>query len=214
MSLRVDVINTKGEKVGDLTLPKEVFGVIPNETVVSQYIRVYLTNQTQGTHKTKTKSEVSGGGRKPYAQKHTGRARRGSTRSPVVVGGGVSHGPLPFTKRLKVTKSQRKAALASVLSAKAISHDIMVLDNLGLTKFKTSAMRSVVLDIKAKEKNLFILDTKKSKDETKFALISSRNIPGVKVVGVKNVNTYDILNAQSVIFEKEAVGQLKEMFTA
>jgi large subunit ribosomal protein L4 len=209
MSLNIDILNIQGETVGSVALPKDVFGAKINPIAVAQFVRVFSVNQTQGTHKTKTKGEVSGGGKKPYAQKHTGRARRGSNRSPIVVGGGISHGPVPHTKRLKLSKNQKKTALVSVLSEKALNGDIICLDSLPFDKPKTSQMVKIIKNIKAKENCSFVLSGGKDKENYNKVVLSTRNIKNARIFSADNINVFDILGCQSLVVEKDAIGNFE-----
>ena len=204
---KINVLNTLGEKVSELELNESVFAVEPNMSAMHIAVVSYLANQRQGTQSTKTRSEVSGGGKKPWRQKGTGRARQGSTRSPQWYHGGIALGPKPRTYGFSVNKKVRKLALRSALSSKVAAEEMVVLDSLVLDEIKTKAMVKILAALKAGKKALIVLPEPDSK-----VLLSARNIPGVKTTFVGTLNVYDILNADTVIVLKDAVAKIEEVY--
>jgi len=206
--MKVDLYNQQGEKLKTrVTLNAAVFGVKPNEPLLAQYVRVYLANQRQGTAKVKTRSEVSGGGRKPWAQKGTGRARHGSTRSPLWVGGGVTFGPTPREWRLKLPRKMRRRALFSALSQKAQDGKLFIVNKLNLPEVKTKLMEEVIFSLGLTGKVLVVLP---EADES--VVLSARNLAPVTVVLASSLNAYDVLAAESVIFIKESLQVIDDVF--
>lgn len=205
--MKVDVLDKNGKVVEKLELEKEVFGVKPNLDLVNQYIRVFQANQHQGTSSTKTRAEVSGGGRKPWKQKGTGRARHGSIRSPIWRGGGIAHGPKPYKRRLSLPKKMRKLALVSILSTKYKSDCIKVLDKIEIKKPDTKAAAKLVEKLKLSGNTLFVLD---KKDER--VLKSVRNLEGINTSLYENLNGYDLLRAKNIVFLKDAIIKLQKKY--
>lgn len=203
----IAVLNTAGEKVSDLELNDSVFSIEPSTSAMHLVVVNYLANKRQGTQSTKTRSEVSGGGKKPWRQKGTGRARQGSTRSPQWYHGGIALGPKPRTYGFSVNKKVRKLALRSALSSKVAAEEMVVLDSLVLDEIKTKAMVKILAALKAGKKALIVLPEPDSK-----VLLSARNIPGVKTTFVGTLNVYDILNADTVIVLKDAVAKIEEVY--
>ncbi|MBU1104904.1 50S ribosomal protein L4 [Candidatus Parcubacteria bacterium] len=208
MSLKVSVLNKEGQEVEKITLPKEVFGVTPNLDLIAQYIRMYQANQSQGTHKTKTRSQVSGGGKKPWNQKHTGRARAGSSRSPVWVGGGISHGPVPYTKRLSLNKAQKRGALVSALSCALQTKSILVLDRLDMDKLKTKDAIGILNNLKIDKKALLVISAKKEVAERFKVLRSFRNLSQVSVCDSRAINAFELSSVALTVLEKEVISEL------
>ena len=208
MSLKVSVLNKEGQEVEKITLPKEVFGVTPNLDLIAQYIRMYQANQSQGTHKTKTRSQVSGGGKKPWNQKHTGRARAGSSRSPVWVGGGISHGPVPYTKRLSLNKAQKRGALLSALSYALQTKSILVLDRLDMDKLKTKDAIGILNNLKIDKKALLVISAKKEVAERFKVLRSFRNLSQVSVCDSRAINAFELSSVALTVLEKEVISEL------
>ena len=204
---KVDVYDIKGRKVSDIDLADSVFGIEPNENVVHSVLVNYLANQRQGTQSTKTRAEVSGGGRKPWKQKGTGRARAGSTRSPLFAGGGVSFGPKPRDYSFAMPQKARKLALKSALSAK-LSHTIIVKDFSAISEPKTKLMMDALKSLKAEGKILIIADTKAA--ENKFLELSARNIPSVKLLLPSNLNVKDLIEADTVLLTESSVNEITE----
>ena len=201
------VLNMAGESVGTINLSDKVFAADINGAVLHAAVKQYLGNQRQGTQSTLTRTEVSGGGRKPWRQKGTGRARQGSTRSPQWYHGGIALGPKPRTYGFSVNKKVRKLALRSALSSKVAAEEMVVLDSLVLDEIKTKAMVKILAALKAGKKALIVLPEPDSK-----VLLSARNIPGVKTTFVGTLNVYDILNADTVIVLKDAVAKIEEVY--
>ena len=203
------VLNHAGEETGKVMVSAEVFGVVVNEQVMFDAVQVYQANMRQATAKTLTRAEVSGGGKKPWRQKGTGRARAGSTRSPLWRHGGTVFGPRGNQNfKLSMNKKAHALALKSALTLKAQSKDIIVLENVDVNEVKTKTVVALLANVKAKTKSLVVVD----KDSDAFVL-SARNIPGVITVEANNLSVYDILNADSLVFTsasiKEVEGGLK-----
>ena len=203
---KVDLLNIEGKKVGDIELAENVFAVEVNEDVMHEVVVNYLANQRQGTQSTKTRSEVRGGGRKPWKQKGTGRARQGSIRAPQWIKGGIALGPKPRSYKYTVNKKTKRLALKSALSSKVLENQIIVLDELKLEEIKTKAMAKVLENLKAEKALIVILN----KDVNVQA--SARNIPNVKTASVNTINTYDLLKYETLIVTKEAVEKIEEVY--
>ncbi|MDD9150521.1 MULTISPECIES: 50S ribosomal protein L4 [unclassified Sporolactobacillus] len=203
---KLTVFNQKGAEVGDVELADAVFGIEPNEHVLYQAIVMQQASQRQGTHAVKNRSAVRGGGRKPWRQKGTGRARQGSIRSPQWVGGGTVFGPTPRSYGYKLPKKVRRLAIRSALSGKVGDNDVIVLDSLSLEAPKTKEFVSVLKNLSVSEKALFVTG---DYDET--VALSSRNIPDVKVLTVPEVNVLDVVGYNKLIVTKEAAEKLGEV---
>ncbi len=203
----VALYNTTGAKVGDIELNDSVFGVEVRADVMHEVVVNYLANQRQGTQSTKTRTEVSGGGIKPWRQKGTGRARQGSIRAPQWVGGGVALGPKPRDYRYSVNKKVRRLALKSALSSKVVDGDIIVLEDLKLDEIKTSRMAEILKNLGVTEKALIVLP-----ENDKNVVLSSRNIEGVDTTFVGAINTYEVLGHTKCIIVKDAVAKLEEVY--
>ena len=201
------VIDMAGKKVSDITLSDSVFAVTPHKSLMHLAVVAYLANQRQGTQSTKTRAEVSGGGKKPWRQKGTGHARQGSTRAPQWIHGGIALGPKPRDYGFSLNKKERRLALKSALSDKVFSESLTVLDALTLTEFKTRVVADCLKAVGAGKKTLIVLD---SVDQ--MAIRSAGNIPGVKTAQVNTINTYDVLNADTLIIVKGAVAKLEEVY--
>ena len=204
---KIDVFNMTGEKVSELELSEAVFAVEPNVSVMHAVVVNYLANQRQGTQSTLTRAEVSGGGKKPWRQKGTGRARQGSTRAPQWYHGGIAHGPKPRDYRYAVPKKVRRLALKSALSSKFAASELVVLDEFKLDAIKTKDVVKVLAALNTGKKTLIVLPEKND-----VVYRSARNIAGVKVVPVNTVNVYDVLNADTVLFVKDAVAKVEEVY--
>lgn len=200
------ILDLTGAKVGDLTLNEGVWGITPNDAVLYDAITLARNSQRQGTAKTKTRSEVSGGGRKPWRQKGTGHARQGSTRAPQWVGGGTVFGPQPRTYFKKMNRKERRLALKSALSYKTQDKELIVLDNLNLETSKTKDMLKVLEAIKA-DKNILIV----VEELTENVILSTRNIPNVVLLQANEINTLDIIASDNLVITKEAVKQIEEV---
>ena len=201
------VFNMAGEKVSELELNESIFAIEPNETVMHLAVVNYLANQRQGTQSTLTRSEVSGGGKKPWRQKGTGRARQGSTRSPQWYHGGIAHGPKPRSYNFTINKKVRRLALKSAFSSKVASQEMIVLDALSLEAIKTKEIVKVLAALKTGKKTLIVLP---EKDDVVYR--SARNIAGVKTTLVSTLNVYDILNCDSIVVLKDAVAKIEEVY--
>ena len=201
------VFDMKGNKVSDIELAESVFGIEPNTSAMHLCVVNYLANQRQGTQSTKTRSEVSGGGKKPWRQKGTGRARQGSTRAPQWYHGGISHGPKPREYGFDINKKVKKLAMRSALSSKVAADEMVVLESLELEAIKTKDVVSVLNALETGKKVLFVLPEKND-----VVYRSARNIAGVKVDIVNTVNVYDVLNCDTIVVLKDAVAKLEEVF--
>lgn len=204
---KVKMLNMAGAEVGEVTLNDEIFGIEPNEIAVQAVIKNYLANQRQGTQSAKTRSEVRGGGRKPFRQKGTGRHRQGSTTDPTQVGGGIVFAPKPRDYRYAVPKKVKRLALKSALSAKVADKEIIVLDELKFAEPKTKEMVKVLENIKADKKALIVMD---EKDEN--VVRSASNIQGVRTALVSTMNVYEIINHYSLVLTKAAAERIEEVY--
>ncbi|HAJ70178.1 MAG TPA: 50S ribosomal protein L4 [Alkalibacterium sp.] len=200
----VTLFKQDGTQNGDVTLNDAIFGIEPNEAVIFDAITMQRASLRQGTHAVKNRSAVRGGGRKPWRQKGTGRARQGSIRSPQWRGGGTVFGPTPRSYSYKLPRKVRRLAIKSVLSAKAISEDVIVLDGLSFDAPKTKEFRAVLNNLNAGKKALVVLE-----DDNEFAKLSARNIPGVKVVTPNNVSVLDVVAHDSLILTKTALDKVE-----
>ncbi len=206
--MELNVIDKKGKSVDTITLDTKVFGVETNEPLIAQYLRVFRVNQSQGTSAAKTRADVRGGGRKPWKQKGTGRARHGSTRSPIWVGGGAAHGPKPHKKSLTMPKKMKRAAFRSILSLKALKKQVVVVDDLKIKEPKTKDVVKLMKDIKVSGKVLFVTENKEDN-----LLKSASNIEKVNVALFENLNGFELMNAHNVVFEKKAVENLVKKYS-
>ena len=204
---KIDVYNMEGKKVSDIELKEEIFGIVPNETVVHTVVTNYLANQRQGTQSTKTRAEVSGGGRKPWRQKGTGRARQGSIRAPHWIKGGIALGPKPRSYSYKVNKKERRLAVKSVLSSKILENELVILDKIELNEIKTKNMVNVLNNLKVEGKALIVLP-----EANKNVQLSSRNIEGVKTSLVSAINAYELLSYNKLILTVDAVKKIEEVY--
>jgi len=204
---KVDVLDMKGKKVSDIELAESVFGIEPNEAIVHSVLANYLANQRQGTQSTKTRAEVSGGGRKPWRQKGTGRARQGSIRAPQWIKGGIALGPKPRSYKYTVNKKERRLAIKSVLSSKVLEKELTVVDKLEVKEIKTKTMVKALADMKVEGKTLIILP-----ENNKNVLMSSRNIEGVKTIVANNINIFDLLKYTNLILPVDTVKKLEEVY--
>ncbi len=204
---KIDVCDMNGKKVSELELNDSVFGIEPNETVVHTVLVNYLANQRQGTQSTKTRSEVRGGGRKPWRQKGTGRARQGSIRAPQWFKGGIALGPKPRSYRYKVNKKERRLAIRSILSSKVLEKQLTVLDKLELKEIKTKSMVSVLGNLKLEGKTLFVLPEKNLNVQA-----STNNIEDAKAILVNTINVYDLLKYTNLVLTLDTVKKLEEVY--
>ena len=202
----VTVYNMEGVEVGTMELNDAVFGVEVNEHLVHLAVVRQLANNRQGTQKAKTRSEVSGGGRKPWRQKGTGHARQGSTRAPHFTGGGVVFAPVPRDYEVKMNKKERRAALKSALTSKVQDNKFVVVENLALAEIKTKEMQKALTALKA-EKALVI-----TANDDKNIVLSARNIADVKTATPSTINTYDIMKYNTVVVAKEAVATIEDVY--
>lgn len=203
----VSIYDMNGKQTGTMELSDEIFGIAPNAPVMHSAVVTYLANQRQGTQSTLTRSEVSGGGRKPWRQKGTGHARQGSIRAPQWTHGGIALGPKPRSYRRELPKKMRRLALKSAFSSKVAEGSMKVLEAVTLDTIKTKTMAQMFAALEAGRKVLFVLPEKND-----IVLRSVRNIPGVKTALVNTLNTYDVLNADTFIVVKDAVAQIEEVY--
>ena len=204
---KVDVYNIEGKKVSDVELKEEIFGIEPNEDVVHSVLINYLANQRQGTQSTKTRSEVSGGGKKPWRQKGTGRARQGSIRAPHWVGGGIALGPKPRSYKYRVNKKERRLAIKSLLSSKVLENELVVVDKINFKEIKTKNMVNALGNLKVTGKTLILLPEKNENVQK-----SARNIEGVKTSLVNTINVYDLLKYTNLVITIDTVKKLEEVY--
>lgn len=204
---KVDIYNISGQVVGNLELNDNIFGVEINPEVMHMAVVNQLANARQGTQSTKTKSEVRGGGRKPWKQKGTGRARQGSIRSAQWIKGGIVLGPKPRSYRYTLPKKVKRLALKSALSSKVNSNEILVLDNLQFETCKTKQMINVLTNLKVASSALVVLG-----DKNDNVALAARNIPGVKTAYVNTINVFDVLKFDKFIITKEAVEKVEEVY--
>ena len=204
---KIDVYDINGKKVKELELNEAVFGIQPNEAVVHSVLVNFLANQRQGTQSTKTRSEVSGGGRKPWRQKGTGRARQGSIRAPQWIKGGIALGPKPRSYKYTVNKKERQLAVKSVLSSKVLENELVVVDSLPLNDIKTKEMVKALSNLKVEGKALIMLPEKNEKVQK-----SARNIEGVKTTLVETINVYDLLKYNKLVVTEDTVKKLEEVY--
>ena len=204
---KVDVYNMQGKKVSDVELNEAVFGIEPNENIVHSVLVNYLANQRQGTQSTKTRAEVRGGGRKPWRQKGTGRARQGSIRAPQWIKGGIALGPKPRSYSYRINKKEKQLAIKSLLSAKVLDNELTVVDKLEVKEPKTSVMVKALTDLKVEGKTLIILAEKNEN-----VLLSSRNIKGVKTIELNTINVFDLLNCNKLVLPLDTVKKLEEVY--
>ena len=202
----VSVYNMEGKEVGTMELNDAVFGVEINDHLVHLAVVRQLANKRQGTQKAKTRSEVSGGGRKPWRQKGTGHARQGSTRSPQWTGGGVVFAPVPRDYEIKMNKKERRAALKSALTSRVQENKLIVLDDLKLDEVKTKAMQAVLNNLNVSEAMVVLADNDQN------VVLSARNIPDVITALPNTINVYDVLKYNTVILTKSAVASIEEVY--
>lgn len=202
---KIALFKQDGTQAGEVTLSDAIFGIEPNKSVVYDAVTMQRASLRQGTHDVKNRSEVRGGGRKPWRQKGTGRARQGSIRSPQWVGGGVVFGPTPRSYSYKLPKKVRRLAIKSVLSSKALENELVVVDSLTFDAPKTKEFRQVLQNLNVNEKALVVVD-----DKSQFAALSARNLPGVKVIAPDNVNVLDVISYTKLIMTQSALTQVEE----
>ena len=204
---KVDVYNIEGKKVSDIDLKEEIFGIIPNEAIVHSVLVNYMANQRQGTASTKTRAEVSGGGKKPWRQKGTGRARQGSIRAPQWIKGGIALGPKPRSYKYRVNKKEKRLAIKSVLSSKVIENELLVVDELPFKEIKTKNMVNALKNLKVEGKALIVIPEKNDNIQK-----SARNIEGVKVSLLNTINIFDLLKYNKLILPVAAVKKIEEVY--
>ena len=203
----IDVYNVEGKKVSTVDLKAEIFGIEPNETLVHTALVNFQANQRQGTQRTKTRSEVSGGGRKPWRQKGTGRARQGSIRATQWIKGGIALGPKPRSYTYKINKKEKQAAIKSLLSSKVLENNLLVLDKLSFKEIKTKQMVSALENNKVEGKTLIMLPEKNENVQK-----SARNIEGVKTTLVGTINVYDLLKYNKLVVTVDTIKKLEEVY--
>ena len=201
------VVDMAGKEVGEIVLSDKVFGADVNKAILHTAVRAYLMNQRQGTQSTLTRTEVSGGGKKPWKQKGTGHARQGSTRSPQWTHGGIALGPKPRSYRVNLNKAQKRLALFGALSSKVAGNEMIVVDSIACEEYKTKTMVSMLADLKAAKKTLVVLP-----EVNAFVIKSLANIEGVKTTQWNTINAYDILNCDTLIVAKDAVAKIEEVY--
>ena len=204
---KIDVYDIQGKKVSTVDLKDEIFGIEPNEAVVHSVLVNFLANQRQGTQSTKTRAEVRGGGRKPWRQKGTGRARQGSIRAPQWIKGGIALGPKPRSYKYTVNKKEKRLAIKSCLSSKVLEKELTVVDSLNLKEIKTKEMAKAISNLKLEGKTLILLP---EKNET--VQKSARNIEGVKTTLVNTINVYDLLKYKNLVITLDTVKKLEEVY--
>ena len=201
------VVDMAGKEVGEIVLSDKIFGKEVNEAILHTAVRAYLMNQRQGTQSTLTRTEVSGGGRKPWKQKGTGHARQGSTRAPQWTHGGVALGPKPRSYRVNLNKQTKRVALFGALSSKVANNEFVVVDTITATEYKTKAMVGMLDAIGAAKKTLIVLP-----EVNGFVIKSCDNIEGVKTTQWNTINVYDILNCDTLVVAKDAVAKIEEVY--
>lgn len=204
---KVSVFDMAGKEVSTMELSDAVFGIEPNTAVMHQAVVAYLANQRQGTQSTLTRTEVRGGGRKPWRQKGTGHARQGSIRAPQWVGGGVAIGPKPRSYRLAMNKKMKRLALKSAFSSKVLDSNLIVVDKIEMNEFKTKTIVNMLGALGADKKALIVLA-----DNNEMVVKSASNIPGVKTAFVNTLNVYDIVNYDKFIVVKDAAQKIEEVY--
>ena len=204
---KIDVYSIEGKKVQEIELKDEIFGIVPNEAIVHSVLINFLANQRQGTQSTKTRAEVRGGGKKPWRQKGTGRARQGSIRAPQWIKGGIALGPKPRDYSYRVNKKERRLAVRSVLSSKVLENNLVVVDSMNFDAIKTKNMVSALNNLKVEGKTLIVLPEKNENVQK-----SARNIEGVKTSLVNTINVYDLLKYNKLVLTVDAVKNLEEVY--
>ena len=205
---KVALYNIEGNQIGDIELKDEIFAVEISNAALHMTVKNFLANQRQGTQSTKTRTEVRGGGAKPWKQKGTGRARQGSIRAPQWKGGGVALGPKPRDYRYALNKKTRRLALKSALTSKVNENQIMVIDSLAMAEIKTKAFVKILENLKIEKKAFFVTGAKEAN-----LIASANNVPGIKTAIVDTINTYDIFTHDILVIEKSAVIKLEEVYS-
>ncbi|MBR6916648.1 MAG: 50S ribosomal protein L4 [Clostridia bacterium] len=204
----IKVVNMAGKEVGKMDLSDKIFGAEVNAAVLHSAVVAYLSNQRQGTQSTLTRTEVSGGGKKPWRQKGSGRARQGSTRAPQWTHGGVALGPKPRLYKVKLNKKVKRVAMFSALSSKVSENDLIVIDKIEASEFKTKTMVKMLADVGAAKKALVVLPECDEK-----VIASLRNIEGVKATQWNTLNVYDVLNCETLVAAQDAVNKIQEVYS-
>ena len=203
----IDVYNVEGKKVSTVELNEEIFGIEPNEAVVHSVLVNYLANQRQGTQSTKTRAEVRGGGRKPWRQKGTGRARQGSIRAPQWIKGGIALGPKPRSYKYRVNKKEKRLAIRSLLSSKVLENNLVVVDKFELKEIKTKAMATAMKNLKVEGKALIVLPA-----NNEMVQKSARNLADVRTSSVSTINVYDLLKYNKLVVTVDTIKKLEEVY--
>lgn len=203
----IDVYNIEGKKVKKVDLKEEIFGIEPNEAVVHSVLVNYLANQRQGTQSTKTRAEVRGGGRKPWRQKGTGRARQGSIRAPQWIKGGIALGPKPRSYKYRVNKKEKQLAIKSLLSSKVLENDLVVVDKFDFKEIKTKQMVSAMKNLKVEGKTFIVLPASNENVQK-----SARNIENVKTGSVNTINVYDLLKYKKLVLTVDTIKKIEEVY--
>ncbi len=204
---KIDVYNVEGKKVSTCDLKEEVFGIEPNETVVHSVLVNYLANQRQGTQSTKTRAEVRGGGRKPWRQKGTGRARQGSIRAPQWIKGGIALGPKPRCYKYRVNKKEKRLAIRSLLSSKVLENNLVVVDKFDFKEIKTKQMATAMKNLKVEEKALIVLPS-----NNEVIQKSARNLEGVRTSSVNTINVSDLLKYNKLVLTVDTIKKIEEVY--
>lgn len=205
--LKLNVLNMNGQNVGEIELAESIFNVEVNEHVLYEVVKNQLANKRQGTQSAKTRAEVRGGGRKPWKQKGTGRARQGSIRAPQWIKGGIALGPKPRSYSYRINKKEKQLAIRSLLSAKVLDNELTVVDKLEVEEAKTKVMAKALTDLKVEGKALIVLA-----DRNDNVLRSSRNIEGVKTIELNTINVFDLLNCNKLVLPLDTVKKLEEVY--
>ena len=203
----IDVYNVEGKKVKTVDLKEEIFGIEPNEAVVHSVLVNYLANQRQGTQSTKTRAEVRGGGRKPWKQKGTGRARQGSIRAPQWIKGGIALGPKPRSYKYRVNRKERQLAIKSLLSSKVLENDLVVVDKFDFKEIKTKQMADAMKNLKVEEKALIVLPA-----SNEVVQKSARNLANVTTSSVNTINVYELLKNKKLVVTVDTIKKLEEVY--
>ena len=203
----IDVYNVEGKKVKTVDLKEEIFGIEPNEAVVHSVLVNYLANQRQGTQSTKTRAEVRGGGRKPWRQKGTGRARQGSIRAPQWIKGGIALGPKPRSYKYRVNRKEKQLAIKSLLSSKVLENDLVVVDKFDFKEIKTKQMVNAMKNLKVEGKTFVVLPASNENVQK-----SARNLANVKTGSVNTINVYDLLKYKKLILTVDTIKKLEEVY--
>ena len=204
---KVDVYNVEGKKVSNVDLKEEIFGIEPNEAIVHSVLVNYLANQRQGTQSTKTRAEVRGGGKKPWRQKGTGRARQGSIRAPQWIKGGIALGPKPRSYKYRVNKKEKQLAIKSLLSSKVLENDLIVVDKLEFKEIKTKLMATAMKKLNIEDKALVVISGKNENVQK-----SARNLADVRTSSVATLNVFDLLKYKKLVLTVDAVKNIEEVY--